>query len=131
MRHAHNFRNLAGERFGRLVVLSYEGRDQFRREPLYKVRCDCGAVVLVNGPSLVRGGTRSCGCLRREKAAATARVMMHRHIPVKVIGPGEDVHFYESQRAAADALGCTNKTVWRCLHFGFRYHGEYLIQRAK
>lgn len=129
-RHSHNFRNLTGERFGRLVVLSYEGRDHRRREALYKVRCDCGEVVVVNGRSLVSGGTRSCGCLRREKSAATAAAICHRHVPVQVIGPDGDIHYYESQRAAAKALGCSYKTVWRCTKTGYRYHGN-LIQRAK
>ena len=131
MRHSSNFRNLTGERFGRLVVLSYEGRDRFRGEPLYKVRCDCGEVVLANGPSLVRGATRSCGCLRRERAAALARAIDHNQQAVRVLGPDEQINFYESQAAAARALGCSHKTVWGCVKTGRRFQGKYLIQRAK
>lgn len=131
MRHAHNFRNITGERFGRLVVLSYEGRDRFRGEACYKVRCDCGTIFLANGPSLVRGATRSCGCLRRERAAALAKEIDHNQQAVRVLGPDEQVSFYESQAAAARALGCSNKTVWGCLKTGRRFQGKYLIQRAK
>lgn len=131
MSHSHNFRNLTGERFGRLVVLSYEGRDPFRRESLYKVRCDCGEAFLANARSLVSGGTRSCGCLRKEKSAALAKAIDHNVCPVRVIGPGDKVNFYESQTAAARALGCSHKTVWGCLKTGRRFQGKYLIQRAK
>lgn len=131
MRHAHNFRNLTGERFGRLVVLSYEGIDHYRREALYKVRCDCGTVFLANGPSMARGATRSCGCIRKERAAALAKSIDHNQQAVRVIGPDEQVSFYESQTAAAQALGCSHKTVWGCVKTGRRFQGKYLIQRAK
>ena len=131
MPHAHNFRNLTGERFGRLVVLSYVGTDQYRREALYKCRCDCGEVILANGPSMVRGATRSCGCIRKERAAALAKAIDHNATPVRVLGPDEQVSFYKSQTAAAQALGCSHKTVWGCLKTGRRFQGKYLIQRAK
>ena len=130
MGHAHNSRNLTGERFGRLTVLSYEGRDQFRREPLYKVRCDCGAIVFANGPSLVRGATRSCGCLRKEKAAALARALDHNSTPVRVINQGGDISFFTSQAEAARALGCSPKTVWNCVKTGRMYRNN-LIQTIR
>lgn len=133
MPHAHNFRNLTGERFGRLVVLSYEGLQRDRRDSIYKCRCDCGTVFVTAGRSLVRGATRSCGCLRKERAAALAKTIGHNHHrqAVRVIGPGESVNYYESQTAAAQALGCSHKTVWGCLKTGRRFQGKYLIQRAK
>ena len=66
-----------GDRFGRLVVVT-EGprtkptRSDTRGRIQWACLCDCGAEVLVDGASLRRtGGTRSCGCLAREKASAT------------------------------------------------------------
>jgi hypothetical protein len=59
-------KDLAGRRFGRLVVLDYAGASTWR------CRCDCGAVLNVKTYALNCGKTRSCGCLRRETAARKA-----------------------------------------------------------
>lgn len=65
------FRDLEGQRFGRLVALSYE----IRRSPqgsthyLWQCACDCGEKANVRGACLANGDTRSCGCLRKEKIA--------------------------------------------------------------
>lgn len=61
---------LTGMRFGRLVVLGYEGI--IRKEPMWKVRCDCGCEFITHGKSLRMGRTRSCGCLNLES------FMLHR-----------------------------------------------------
>lgn len=57
--------DLNGKRFGRLVVVSEEGRDRHGRR-LYKVRCDCGVEKILPHTYLNSGQTRSCGCLKRE-----------------------------------------------------------------
>jgi hypothetical protein len=54
--------NLAGMRFGRLVVIAYAGGGKWA----WSCVCDCGARVLIRGDHLRRGVTRSCGCLNRE-----------------------------------------------------------------
>lgn len=62
---AHFFKNLAGQRFGRLVAVS----------PLRRVRdncicwrcvCDCGNEAIVYGAHLRKGHTASCGCSKGE-----------------------------------------------------------------
>lgn len=53
----------AGVRFGRLVVLS---RATSTSRTRWLCRCDCGAYRTVITQSLVRGETRSCGCVRIE-----------------------------------------------------------------
>lgn len=66
-------KDLTGQRFGRLVVIEEAppGRTPkgvaIRR---WRCRCDCGNEVTVNQSSLTasKRGTRSCGCLQREKA---------------------------------------------------------------
>jgi hypothetical protein len=59
------FRNLAGETFGRLTVLSRA--DHPLRPIHWRCACSCGTERVVNGkPGLTRGDTRSCGCLRSE-----------------------------------------------------------------
>jgi hypothetical protein len=56
---------LEGNRYGRLVVLSYEYDDD-RRRPYYKCLCDCGNEKIIQGHSLKSNKTKSCGCLRLE-----------------------------------------------------------------
>jgi hypothetical protein len=71
-------KDLTGQRFGRLTVLR-RGEDLVRetlrpymapqrvRLVRWHCRCDCGREVDVLAISLRSGGTRSCGCLRRER----------------------------------------------------------------
>ena len=54
--------DLTGQRFGKLVVLSYAGSNRNRSSWLCK--CDCGKKIIVNQMELKRGATLSCGCLR-------------------------------------------------------------------
>ena len=54
----------AGQKFGRLTVLSYAGRDE-RNVVMWLCKCDCGNFVNVRGYELGRK-TNSCGCLKRE-----------------------------------------------------------------
>lgn len=58
-------KNLVGQKFGRLTVLerAENAKDGHAR---WKCRCDCGREVVVFGNSLIRGVTKSCGCLHDE-----------------------------------------------------------------
>ena len=61
------FVDLTGQRFGRLVVINLlTSKDAKRLKWLCK--CDCGNECVVLGHNLVGGHTKSCGCLRKEKA---------------------------------------------------------------
>ena len=62
--------DITGARFGRLKVLSfaYKGNNY---NSFWNCKCDCGNNVVVNGKHLREGGTKSCGCLQKEKAKAT------------------------------------------------------------
>lgn len=53
--------DLVGQRFGKLVVVEYAGRNE-RRESLWRCDCDCGNESIVRGDVLRRGTTESCGC---------------------------------------------------------------------
>lgn len=55
--------DLTGKRFGKLLVLSFAGKNP-RRQSLWTVRCDCGNDRTVLGYNLRSEHTRSCGCLR-------------------------------------------------------------------
>lgn len=69
---------MVGRRFGRLTVLKeapprvYQdsrGSGWTRRLIRYAVRCECGTKTVVDGQSLRKGHTRSCGCLHDEVAS--------------------------------------------------------------
>lgn len=69
MKRAHNFKDLTGMRFGRLVVEEYAGyktQPSGQKKTLWKCICDCGNVHIVKGDSLNSGGSQSCGCLSSE-----------------------------------------------------------------
>ena len=64
--------DLAGQRFGRLVVI--EGSGHRRRANGVSIRmwlcnCDCGGRHLINTRALTSGHTKSCGCLQSENGA--------------------------------------------------------------
>ncbi len=64
---AHGVINLANRRFGRLQVL-HEITNRPKGGALWQCQCDCGQTRPVRATLLLRGRTRSCGCLRRERA---------------------------------------------------------------
>jgi hypothetical protein len=66
--------DLTGEVFTRLTVI---GRSHRKGRRIYwHCKCECGAEKHVEASELRGGGTKSCGCLRSEKASArgSARV---------------------------------------------------------
>lgn len=54
-----------GKKFGRLTVIEYAGV-KGRRRTMWKCKCECGNVVIVDGSHLRGGHTKSCGCLNKE-----------------------------------------------------------------
>ena len=58
------FIDLAGQRFGRLTVIEFDGiRNQ---KSFWKCHCDCGNDIVAQGTYLTFGDTKSCGCLKHE-----------------------------------------------------------------
>ena len=56
-------KNIAGQRFGRLTAVEpLEGPKQWAKQ--WKCRCDCGNTCIVYYWNLMRGHTKSCGCLK-------------------------------------------------------------------
>lgn len=76
--------DLAGDRFGRLVVVRRAGRSSDRKA-MWLCRCDCGREIRTMSRSLRVGLTRSCGCIRREvarNAINSVRPLAHRALTV-------------------------------------------------
>lgn len=66
-RKAHNFIDLSGHRFGRLVVVSRLENLKDGRA-VWLCRCDCGIIKSIRAHDLRSGQTKSCGCLFLDKA---------------------------------------------------------------
>lgn len=64
----YQFVNLANRRYGRLFVVEYVGKTT-KGKSLWLCICDCGEEKIIRGGGL-KNGTRSCGCLQKELAAA-------------------------------------------------------------
>jgi len=60
------FKNLIGQRFGRLTVVECNGINK-NHKIIWKCLCDCGNETIVIGAQMANGKTKSCGCLFREK----------------------------------------------------------------
>lgn len=69
------FRDLSGQKFGRLIVTAYAGRPKV--EHAWSCTCSCGKSLVVAAGSLTGGNTQSCGCLRRDRQRA--KVAIHGH----------------------------------------------------
>jgi hypothetical protein len=70
--------DIVGQRFGRLVVLSYAGKDKYNGA-IWLCRCDCGIAKSIARRQLQSGDTVSCGCYHREKVAEIGRLSKTTH----------------------------------------------------
>lgn len=60
--------DIKGERYGRLVVLSFDKIHQ--NKAYWNVKCDCGKYDIARSDRLRLGRKKSCGCLYEEKRTA-------------------------------------------------------------
>lgn len=58
-------KDMIGKQFGRLTVIGYAGTNK-QNSCVWRCKCSCGKECEVEGRSLRRGKTRSCGCLNHE-----------------------------------------------------------------
>ena len=63
-------KDLVGKRFGKLVVIE-ETSKRNKKKIIWKCLCDCGNICEASSDNLISGSTKSCGCLRKEKAVET------------------------------------------------------------
>jgi len=61
--------DITGQRFGRLTAIVRAQRKSLKGA-VWLFRCDCGTEKEATAAQVRSGRTRSCGCLRRETAAA-------------------------------------------------------------
>lgn len=60
------FKDLTGEKFGRLYVQYIKGKTKDNKRYIYHCICDCGNECDKLGELLSNGKTKSCGCLKSE-----------------------------------------------------------------
>lgn len=59
---------MMGLRFGRLMVTERIPNPRRNDQARWKCICDCGGEAIIHGHRLRSGGTKSCGCFRRDRA---------------------------------------------------------------
>lgn len=64
--------DITGQRFGRLTVIGRAGSNA-RGRAMWLCFCDCGRSLVVCGNALLRGNTRSCGCLAKDTESACGK----------------------------------------------------------
>lgn len=60
------FKDLSGLKINKILVLSISRTDNTKKRKIiyYTCQCDCGNIFESNGYSIVRGNTKSCGCIK-------------------------------------------------------------------
>lgn len=59
-------KDLLGERFGRLTIVGNPFKKEGSTAIFYQCVCDCGENKILPRVRLIRGETKSCGCLRKD-----------------------------------------------------------------
>jgi hypothetical protein len=105
--------DLAGKRFGRLLVLRLDVTPRRSRGAHWLCACDCGKAPIVAAISLRQKITKSCGCLNKDR--------------IGISDPDDDVVAYRRNRAAmqrakmagafaemVDVMAVLERDGWRC-----------------
>lgn len=71
-----NIKDMAGLRFGRLLVIEPAGILAHRKMH-WRCVCDCGREAVVVGGNLRQGITKSCGCLAKETGVNSTHGLSH------------------------------------------------------
>lgn len=74
MKRQGNYRDLTGQRFGRLVALR---RVNDTGRARWECLCDCGKIKVVSGNAMQQGSVQSCRCLHAERASAANKTHGH------------------------------------------------------
>lgn len=98
-------KDISNQRFGRLIALSNTGKTSSNHYVIWQCKCDCGNVCEVDLHSLQKGNTKSCGCLRKERAAAAVSEKCRINLLGRTFG---------QLTVVADMGSVDGKTYWKC-----------------
>lgn len=65
MENTYRVKDLSGFKFGKLTVIKKQGTDKFKKTE-WLCKCDCGNYKIAKRDLLIKGHTKSCGCLFKE-----------------------------------------------------------------
>jgi hypothetical protein len=71
--------NMTGQKFGRLTVLEFSHHSKVQHQSYWKCKCDCGKEIIAIRSNLVRGFSKSCGCLRSEITSKRSKTIFTTH----------------------------------------------------
>jgi hypothetical protein len=71
-------KDITGQRFGKIVVLSIEKKDP-RQGVFWLCACDCGQKTVAKGTAIRYGSVKSCGCGSREAAIRNFKDLIEKH----------------------------------------------------
>lgn len=98
-----------GDVYGRLTVVEFHDWTRFG-QTVWHCTCICGGTALVGASLLVRGSTRSCGCLQSESARQRL-AQIHQGRPFRRFSVGQRFARLTIVAAAPSRGG---RTHWRC-----------------
>lgn len=61
-----NFRDLTGQVFYKMTIISYVGRTEKGGNSKWLCKCECGNFKIIIGRNLLAGTTKSCGCYAKK-----------------------------------------------------------------
>lgn len=73
-----SFKDLIGQRFGRLTVIRRESNSK-NGQSRWLCYCDCGSTTIANSSNLRSGGVKSCGCLRKDNGYKQCKARKKEH----------------------------------------------------
>lgn len=120
-RPSDKFRDLAGQRFGMLVAVSY---DRARRRWICK--CDCGGECSITTTYLTNGSRTDCGC----KAAAAAGERIKAGSAGYRNGTNVNAiqHIMEGRKRSTNTSGVTGVKEVATVHSGIKYCAQIVVR---
>ena len=108
----NNIKDITGQRYGKLVALYPTGTNE-RRAMKWMFQCDCGKTKEIEGNSVTRGNTLSCGCLK----------VSHGELKIAQLLDEANI-FYETEKYA---FNYDNDITRKC-RFDFFVNNQYYIE---
>jgi len=78
-----NFKDLTGQKFGRLVVIKKVNKNK-QGKYYWLCQCECGNKKKIMGCNLKSGATKSCGCLQKEMRMKRGHIPWNKGIPMNI-----------------------------------------------
>ena len=102
--------DLTGKKFGRLAVVGRAPNN--KKSTMWLCKCDCGNEVVVNGSSLKRKLTKSCGCWNKELLISNCFKHGKTNTRLYNIWAGIKVRCYNTQSQAYELYGGRGIIMW-------------------